>query len=117
MVTGENASQVAEIANVVYGANTITANYVQFWFRRFRSGILDVKDASRTGRSVVENVDKITKIIEVDRHVSNRRITQELNIDHNTVLNYFRKVGFKKKLHVWGSHQLTPKNMMDRISI
>ncbi|GFU93108.1 histone-lysine N-methyltransferase SETMAR [Trichonephila clavipes] len=40
----ENASQVAEIANGVDGADTVTANYMQFWFRRFRSGIFDVKD-------------------------------------------------------------------------
>ncbi|GFW49222.1 DDE_3 domain-containing protein [Trichonephila clavipes] len=66
---GKNASQVAEIVNCVYGADTVTANYVQFWFRRFRSGIFDFKDAPRTGRPVIENVDKITEIIEVDRHV------------------------------------------------
>ncbi|GFX22647.1 mariner Mos1 transposase [Trichonephila clavipes] len=64
----ENASQAAEIVNSAYGADTVTANYVQFWFRRFRSGIFNVKDAPRTGRPVVENVDKITKIIKVDRH-------------------------------------------------
>ncbi|GFW49845.1 histone-lysine N-methyltransferase SETMAR [Trichonephila clavipes] len=62
---GENASQVAEIANGVYGADTVTASYVQFWFRRFRLGIFDVKDAPRTGRSIDENADKITEIIEV----------------------------------------------------
>ncbi|GFV64793.1 hypothetical protein TNCV_808901 [Trichonephila clavipes] len=39
---GKNASQVAEIANDVYDVDTATANYVQFCFRRFRSGILDV---------------------------------------------------------------------------
>ncbi|GFW51817.1 hypothetical protein TNCV_1187491 [Trichonephila clavipes] len=33
---GENASQMAEITNGVYGADTVTANYVQFLFRRFR---------------------------------------------------------------------------------
>ncbi|GFW87565.1 histone-lysine N-methyltransferase SETMAR [Trichonephila clavipes] len=60
---GENSSQVDESANGGYGANTVTANYVQFWFRRFRSGIFDVKDAPRTGRPVVENVDKISEII------------------------------------------------------
>ncbi|GFU20709.1 histone-lysine N-methyltransferase SETMAR [Trichonephila clavipes] len=64
---GENASQVAKSVNGVYGADTVIANYVQFWFRRFRSGIFDVKDAHRTSRPVVENVDKITEIIEVDR--------------------------------------------------
>ena len=31
---GENASQAAVIVNGVYGANTVTANYTQFWFRR-----------------------------------------------------------------------------------
>ncbi|GFX30614.1 trimethyllysine dioxygenase, mitochondrial [Trichonephila clavipes] len=98
----ENASQVAEIANGVYGANTVTANYVQFQFRRFRSGTFDVKDAPRTGRPVVENVDKITEIIQVDRHVSSRGIAQGLKIDHKTVLSHLRKVEFKKKLHVCG---------------
>ncbi|GFW55087.1 histone-lysine N-methyltransferase SETMAR [Trichonephila clavipes] len=39
----ENASQVAEIVKSVFGADTVTANYVQFWFRRFRSGTFDVK--------------------------------------------------------------------------
>ncbi|KAL6420427.1 hypothetical protein ACFW04_014434 [Cataglyphis niger] len=60
---GENASQAAKIVNGVYGSDTVTANYVQFWFRRFRSGIFDVKDAPRTGRPVVKNVDKIGEII------------------------------------------------------
>ncbi|GFV47221.1 histone-lysine N-methyltransferase SETMAR [Trichonephila clavipes] len=106
---------MAEIVYGVYGVNTVTANYVQFWFRRFRSGIFDVKDAPRTGRPVAENVDKTTEIIEVDRHVSGRSIAQELKIDHKIVLNHLRR--FKKKLNVWVQHQLTPKNMMDRISI
>ncbi|GFV95033.1 histone-lysine N-methyltransferase SETMAR [Trichonephila clavipes] len=114
---GKNASQAAEIVDGVFGADTVTANYVQFWFRLFRSGIFDVKDPPRTGRPVVENVDKITEIIQVDRHVSNRNIIQKLKIDHKTVLNNLRKVAFKKKLDVWVPHHLTPKNMMDRISI
>ncbi|GFV71253.1 histone-lysine N-methyltransferase SETMAR [Trichonephila clavipes] len=77
LLLGEDASQVAEIANGVYGTNIATAKYVQFWFHRFRSGISDVKDTARKCRSVIENVDKIIEIIEVDRHVSSRSITQE----------------------------------------
>ncbi|GFW16808.1 histone-lysine N-methyltransferase SETMAR [Trichonephila clavipes] len=114
---GENASQVAQIANGVHGTDTVTSNYVQFWFRRFCLGIFDVKDAPHTGRSVIENVDKITEIIKVDRHVSSRSIAKELKIDHKTVLSHLRKVGCKKQLYVWVPHQLTPKNMTDRISI
>ncbi|GFV32267.1 transposable element Tcb2 transposase [Trichonephila clavipes] len=116
---GENTSQVTEIAHGVHGADTVIANYVQFWFRRFRSGIFDVKDTPRTGRSVVENIDKITEIIKVDRPVSSRSITQELKIDPKTVLSHLRKVGFKKKLHVWVPHQLSisGKEIARRIAV
>ncbi|GFW86618.1 putative DD34D transposase [Trichonephila clavipes] len=113
----ENANHAAEIVNGVYDADTVTGNYVQIWLRRFRLGICDVIDAPCTSRSVVKNVDKITEIIEVDRHVSSRSIAQELKIGHKIVLSHLRKVVFKQKFHVWVPPQLTPKNMMDRISI
>ncbi|XP_078051426.1 histone-lysine N-methyltransferase SETMAR-like, partial [Augochlora pura] len=101
------SQQAAEIVNGVYSLDIVTANYAQFWFRRFRLGIIDVKDAPRTSRPVVENVDKNTEIIEIDRHVSSLSIALELKIDHETVLNHLHKAGFKKKLHVWAPHQLT----------
>ncbi|GFS86372.1 histone-lysine N-methyltransferase SETMAR [Trichonephila clavipes] len=63
---GENASQETEIVNGAYDADTVRANYVPFLFRRFRSGVFDVKDAPRTLRPIVENVDKITELIEVN---------------------------------------------------
>ncbi|GFX31071.1 histone-lysine N-methyltransferase SETMAR [Trichonephila clavipes] len=85
-------------------------------YARFQ-GIFDVKDAPHTVRPVVKNVDKITEITEVDRHVSSRSITQKLKFDHKTVLDHLRKVGFKKKLGVRAPHQLATNNMMDGISI
>ena len=91
---GGYAIQAAVIVNDVYGASTITANYTQFWFHRFRGSIFDVNDAPRTGSSVVENVDKITEMIDVSSH----RIAQELKIDHKKVLNHLGKAEFKKKL-------------------
>ncbi|GFV63335.1 histone-lysine N-methyltransferase SETMAR [Trichonephila clavipes] len=106
-----------EIVNGVYGAETVTDTYVQFKFRRFRSGIFDVKLALRTGRPVVENVEKITEIIDVCWHVSSRNITRELKIDYKTVLNHLCEVVFKKKLDVWVPHHLTPIIIMDQISI
>ncbi|GFV52720.1 histone-lysine N-methyltransferase SETMAR [Trichonephila clavipes] len=101
---GKNASQAAEILNDVYGSHTVTFSYMQFGFLRFRSGIFDVKDTTPTDRPVVKNVDKITEKIEVDWHVNSLSFAQELKMDHKTVLNHLRKVGFKKKLDVWVLH-------------
>ncbi|GFS84712.1 hypothetical protein TNCV_4608171 [Trichonephila clavipes] len=42
----ENASQLAEIANGVFVADTVTVDYEQFWFRRFNSGIFDANPPS-----------------------------------------------------------------------
>ncbi|GFY32492.1 histone-lysine N-methyltransferase SETMAR [Trichonephila clavipes] len=95
------------------------ADFFEEGFRNLilSSGIFEVKDAPNTGRPVVETVDKITEIINVDRHFCSCSITQELKMDHKRALNHLRKVGFKKKLDVWVPHQLTPKNVMDRIFI
>lgn len=93
---GENASQAAQNVNSVYGSDTVTANQAQFWFRRFYSGNFDVKDAPRSGRPIVENVDKIMQMSESDRHISTVSIAQELNIAQKTVWNHLEKAGYKK---------------------
>lgn len=59
----ENASQVAKIVNDVYGVNTVTVNYTQFWFLQLRTSFSDVKDALHTSTRVDDNVNKINKII------------------------------------------------------
>ncbi|XP_020715242.1 uncharacterized protein LOC101457564 isoform X1 [Ceratitis capitata] len=114
---GDNAIQAAEHVNSVYGPDTVTANQAQIWFSRFQSGNFNVKDAPSTGRPIVKNVDKIIEIVESDRHVSTVSIAQELNIAQKTVWNHLRKTGYTKKLDVWVPHELTEKNLMDRISI
>ena len=83
-----------------------------FSFRKF-----DVNNEPRPGRLIVDNVDEILKKIEVDRHISSTDIATRLNIDHKTVLNHLYKTGYQKKLDTWIPHELTVKNVMDRVSI
>jgi len=45
------------------------------------------------------------------------KIARELSIDHKKVLNHLHKAGYKKKLDVWVPHELSVRNMMDRINI
>jgi histone-lysine N-methyltransferase SETMAR len=114
---GKNATKAAEKICSVYGADTVSIRVAQQWFQRFRSGVAEVKDAPRSGRPVVENVDKIMEIVAENRHSSSRSIAEELGIDKKTVLNHLKKAGFIKKLDVWVPHELSEKNLLDRISI
>ncbi|GFW31273.1 hypothetical protein TNCV_2578541 [Trichonephila clavipes] len=88
-------------------ADTLKANYVQFWFRRFRSSIFDVKKVHRTDRLVVENIDKITEIIEVGQYVSSRSIPQELKMDYKT--KPFEQSSIQKETRCLGATQINTK--------
>ncbi|XP_025155718.1 histone-lysine N-methyltransferase SETMAR-like [Harpegnathos saltator] len=110
----EQADQAAKKICAVYGPNTVSNATAKRWFQRFRSGNMDVEDETRSGRPIVENVDKIMEIVESDRHASFYSIAQELKISQKTVWNHLHKAGLKK-LDVWVPHELTQKNLLDRI--
>ena len=57
------------------------------------------------------------KKIEVYRDISSCDVATELNIDHKTVLNHLHKIGYQKNLDTWVPHELTVKNLMNRVSI
>ena len=76
-----------------------------------------MKDETRSGRPITEKSDEIMEKVEHDKHVSTVEIARELGIDHKTILNHLHKTGYKRKLDVWVPHELSVKNMMDRINI
>jgi len=77
-----------------------------------------VKDEPRFGRPIIEKSDEIMIKVERDKHVSTMEIARELGIDHKIVLiHHLHKAGYKKKLDVWVPHELSVRNMMDRINI
>ncbi|KAJ0171629.1 hypothetical protein K1T71_013179 [Dendrolimus kikuchii] len=41
----------------------------------------------------------------------------ELGIDHKTVLAHLKKAGYTKKLDIWVPHELTERNLMNRVLI
>jgi len=68
---------------------------------------------------ITDKVDEILQLIEQDRHVSCQEIVNalELRINHVIVWNHLKKAGYAKKFDVWVPHELTQRNLIDRISI
>ncbi|KAJ0170385.1 hypothetical protein K1T71_014313 [Dendrolimus kikuchii] len=46
-----------------------------------------------------------------------RVLAEELGIDHKTVLLHLKKAGYTKKLDIWVPHELTERNLMNRVLI
>jgi len=97
----------------VYGKNAVSERTTQEWFARFRSGNQDVKDTSRPSGPIAEKFGEILQLVEQDR----QEIAEELNINHMTVWNHLKKANYKNKLDVWVPHELTQRNLNDRITI
>ena len=114
---GKNAAQTCRKICEVYGADAVSERRTQEWFVRFCSGNFDVKDRPTSGRPVTEKVDEILQLVEQDRHVSCQEIANALRINHVTVWNHLKKADYAKKLDVWVPHELTQRNLIDRISI
>ena len=76
-----------------------------------------MKDKSCSGRPITEKSNEIMIKVKHDKHVNTVEIARELGIDHKTVLNHLHKAGYKKKFDVWVPHELSVRNMMDRINI
>ncbi|KAJ0181233.1 hypothetical protein K1T71_003318 [Dendrolimus kikuchii] len=89
----------------------------QIWFKRFQSGNFDIKDARRSGRPVTDKIDAIFEKVEQDRPISSYDVAGELGIDHKTVLAHLKKAGYTKKLDIWVPHELTERNLMNRVLI
>jgi len=114
---GKNASQAAKKICGVYGDDAVSDRTARDWFVRFRSGNFGIEDAPRTGRPSTDKVDEIMEKVNQDRHISSHYIAKELDIHHQTVLNHLDNAGYQKKLDVWVPHDLTEKNLINRISI
>ncbi|KAJ0171809.1 hypothetical protein K1T71_012572 [Dendrolimus kikuchii] len=112
-----NTTQAAKIICDVYGPNAVSVRVTQIWFKRFQSGNFDIKDARRSGRPVMDKIDAIFEKVEQDRHICSYDVARELGIDHKTVLAHLKKAGYTKKLDIWVPHELTERNLMNRVLI
>ncbi|TLM46466.1 hypothetical protein FEC32_18915 [Acinetobacter baumannii] len=84
-------------------------------FKRFQSRNFDVKDARRSGRPIMDKMNAIFLKSGQDRHISSYDVTEELGIDHKIVMANLKKTGYTKKLDIWVPHELTERNLMNRV--
>jgi len=104
-----------EICDMYGDSASPSADTCQRWFARFRSVDINLADAARSGPSTTDD-DQILAAIKMDRYLTTRDITERFNIVHTTISQRL-KLGMTKKADVWVPHELTKKNILDRVMI
>ncbi|XP_073986846.1 histone-lysine N-methyltransferase SETMAR-like [Rhodnius prolixus] len=87
----------------------------QRWFSKFRSGDLSLEESDRSGRPSKIDNDVLRSMLENNPHLTSREIAEEFGIHHTTVGDHIKSLGFVLKQSVWVPHELTEKNLSDRV--
>lgn len=113
---GENAAETQREICSVYGEDAVDDSTVRKWFRRFRDGNFNLEDEKRSGRPSEIDSHQILALVETDRHKTTREIADNLKINQSTVVRRLRQLGMVSKSDVWVPHELSQRNLINRIS-
>ena len=99
----------------VYGDDAINVRTVQKWFTRFWDGNFSLKDEKHSGRPTEIDDDQILALIQNNPRFTSREIAKILKISKSAVLLHLEKSGMVNRYDVWVPHNLSDKNLMDRV--
>jgi len=114
---GKNVTQAPNKICAVYDEGAVAERTVQKWFAaglKLVISILKIKNA-RAGSPPQMKIR--LKHIENNSRYRTRKLTEILNISKSTIHEHFVKLGYINRFDVWVLHDLTEKNLMNRIFI
>jgi transposase len=114
---GNNASDAARNICAALGEGAVADRTCRDWFKRFREGDLSLEDQPRSGRPLDSNVERLTALIEDNPRLTTRDLSAMLGCNQSTIDYHLHQMGKVYKLGTWVSHQLSPDNMQQRITI
>ncbi|XP_018058409.1 PREDICTED: histone-lysine N-methyltransferase SETMAR-like [Atta colombica] len=114
---GKNAIQATNKICVVYGEGAVAEKTVRKWFARFKTSDFNLEDQELPGRPSTTDEDQIKTLIENNLRYTIRKLAEMLNMSKSIIHEHFVKLGYINHFYVWIPHDLTEKNLMDRISI
>ncbi|XP_025266855.1 histone-lysine N-methyltransferase SETMAR-like [Camponotus floridanus] len=112
---GKNARQAYEKLRKVYSDDALQERQCQNWFKKFRAGDFNLKDATRSGRPTEVDDDKIKALIKSNPRYTTREIAETLKISQKSV--HLKKLGYVSKIDVWVPHELKEVHLTARINI
>ena len=87
----KSAKETYEMLKLVYGDAAVTMKMVYKWFEQFHNGCESVEDEERIGcpstSKTHENVERVSEMIQSNRRLTIRDISEDLNFSYGSVQN------------------------------
>ena len=101
----------------MFGEGTVSNRTCRRWYEKFETDDFDLSDKPRSGRSSLIDDDVVKAMLEQDSFLTTSEIAERLNSAQQTISDHIRKIGLVWKYSRWVSHELSQKNLDDRIVI
>lgn len=118
---GKTATEIHKELNLAYNENAPKYSTVAKWVALFKEGRESLEDNPRSGRPITvytnENIDLVRNLIEEDPHLSCAELEAITSVNHYTLLEILHNaLGMRKLTSRWIPHQLTAKNIQERVA-
>ncbi|KAG9431031.1 histone-lysine N-methyltransferase SETMAR-like [Apis mellifera carnica] len=114
---GKNATEACRNLLKVFGESTVSDRTCRRWYEKFETGDFDLSDKPRSGRPSLIDDDVVKAILEQDPFLTISEIAERLNSAQQTIFDHIRKIGLVWKYSRWVPHELSQKNLDDRVVI
>ncbi|KAG9434271.1 histone-lysine N-methyltransferase SETMAR-like [Apis mellifera carnica] len=101
----------------VFGEGTVSDRTCRRWYEKFETGDFDLSDKPRSGRPSLIDDDVVKAMLEQDPFLITSEIAERLNSAQQIISDYIRKIGLMWKYSRWVPHELSQKNLDDRVVI
>jgi len=107
---------------LVYGEAAVTMEMVYKWFKQFCNGCELVEEEERSGRpstsKTQENIERVSEMIQSNRQLTIREISEDLNISYGSVQNILTTdLNMKRVSAKFVPRVLTVEQKQQRLSI
>lgn len=98
----------------VYGEHAPSLRTCETWFRKFKSGDFDVKDAERSGRPKSFEDAELQALLDEDDTQTQQQLAEQLNVNQEAISKRLHAMGKIHKAGKWVPHQLNDRQMENR---
>ncbi|XP_026301197.1 histone-lysine N-methyltransferase SETMAR-like [Apis mellifera] len=113
---GRNATEACRNLLKVFGESTVSDMTCRRWYEKFETSDFNLSD-KRSGRPSLIDDDVVKAMLEQDPFLTTSEIAQRLNSAQQTISDHIRKIGLVWKYSRWVPHELSQKNLDDRVVI
>ena len=101
----------------MFGEGIVSHRTCRRWFKKFETGDFDLFDKPRCGRPSLIDGDVVKTTLVQDPFLATPEIAEKLNSAQQTISDHIRIIGLMWKYSRWVPHELSQKNLDDRVVI